>query len=300
MPSWAPINIYRFSSWARSAIVPLLILCHHRPIFPLPNGNSAPNDYLDELWYEPQKNVPYSKPLYELLRTDGVALSFAVVDKVLSYVNGLRSFLFRTRARRLCIEWILEHQEISGDWAGIFPPMHIGLLALFLEGYNIEDNCFQRGLGAIERFAWQDGGGKRIQACVSPIWDSVLMSIGISDSGVLGSTQRIKKAIEWVQDRQLLGFQGDWRVYSTQTRPGGFSFEYFNSWYPDVDDTAAVIIAFLKQDPNRAGSSCILDAVEWVLGMQNKDGGWVSTQASSFSFTLSFNKRIQERGEKNS
>lgn len=256
--------------------MPLLILCHHRPVYPLPNGTSTSNNYLDELWLARQGQVPYSKSLYQLLRSDRIALSFAVVDKALVYLNGLRSSFFRTRARRMCLKWILEHQEVSGDWAGIFPPMHLGLLALNLEGYKVEEDCMQRGFRAIERFAWQDSGGRRIQACVSPVWDTALMIIGISDCGLLKDTEDMKKAIEWVQHKQLLGLEGDWRVYSPQTRSGGFSFEYFNTWYPDVDDTAAVILAFLKDDVNRAGSSSVLDAVEWVLGMQNSDGGWVS------------------------
>ena len=273
MPSWAPINIYKLSSWARSTIVPLLILCHHRPVYPLPNGTSTSNNYLDELWLARQKQVPYSKSLYQLLRSDRIALSFAVVDKALVYLNGLRSSFLRNRARRMCLRWILEHQEVAGDWAGIFPPMHLGLLALNLEGYNVEDDCMQRGFRAIERFAWQDTTGRRIQACVSPVWDTALMVIGLSDCGL---NQDMNKAIEWVQHKQLLGLEGDWRVYSPQTRSGGFSFEYYNTWYPDVDDTAAVILAFLKDDVNRAGSTSVLDAVEWVLGMQNSDGGWVS------------------------
>ena len=200
------------------------------------------------------------------------------MDKVLSSLNGLRSFIFRTRARRVCVEWILEHQETSGDWGGIFPAMHANLLALLLEGYKVEDDCMQRGLSAMGRFVWQDDAGRRLQACVGPVWDTALMSIGLSDSGVLGSIQKMTKAVQWVQDRQLLNSYGDWRVYSPNTRPGGFSFEYFNSWYPDLDDTAVVILAFLKQDPSRASSSCVLDAIEWILGMQNKDGGWVSAQ----------------------
>ena len=260
--------------------MPLLILCHHRPVYPLPNGTSTSNNFLDELWLVPQKQVPYSKSFYELLRTDRIALSFAVVDKVLIYLNGLRSSFFRTRARRMCLRWVLEHQEVTGDWAGIFPPMYLGLLALSLEGYKVEDDCMQRGLRALERFTWQDSSGRRMQACVSPVWDTALMIIGISDCGMLKDTEDMRKAVEWVQHKQLLGLEGDWRVYSPQTRSGGWSFEYSNTWYPDVDDTAAVILAFLKHDVNRAGSSCVLDAVEWILGMQNSDGGWVSMVVS--------------------
>ncbi len=134
MPSWAPINIYSFSSWARSTIIPLLIISHHRPIFELPNRKAASNDFLDELWFDPvEKAVPYAKPFWDLWRTDSVALAFTAIDKLLYQLGGLRSFPLRGYARRRCVDWILEHQEASGDWAGIFPPMHVGLLALKLE-----------------------------------------------------------------------------------------------------------------------------------------------------------------------
>ena len=277
MPAWAPINIYKLSSWARSTSVPLLMVSHHRPIFPLPNGQSAHNHYLDELWSSPsQKAVPYCKPLRELLWIDLVAFAFAFIDMVLSYLGGLRGFFLRKHALRQCSAWILEHQEASGDWAGIFPAMHVGLLALILEGHSLNDSCVVRGLEAVERFVWQDKRGKRVQACVSPVWDTILMTIGLRDGGVDGSNEHLLKAVEWVRKRQLLGPEGDWRIYNSQSSPGGFSFEYFNTWYPDVDDTAAAILAFVKQDPSSIGLPFLTSAIEWILGMQNSDGGWAA------------------------
>lgn len=131
MPSPAFINIYKLASWARSTIVPLLVVSHHQPIYSLPNSRIVDNDFLDELWRDPtQKVVPYAKPFGELWRTDGVAFTFAVVDRILFHLGGFRSFFLRGYARRKCVDWILDHQEMSGDWAGIFPPMHVGLLAL--------------------------------------------------------------------------------------------------------------------------------------------------------------------------
>lgn len=278
MPSWAPINIYSFCSWARSTIIPLLILSHHQPVFELPNGKFADNDFLNELWCDPTDRVVlYTKPVVDLLKKEKAALLFTIVDKVIYQLGGLRSYPFRGYARRQCVKWILEHQEEAGDWAGIFPPMHVGLIALRLEGFSMTDTCIVRGLEAVERFAWQDKeGGKRIQACVSPVWDTVLMSIGLCDAGVSSKDERLVKAINWIKGHQLLGPEGDWRIYQPNINPGGFSFEYYNTWYPDVDDTAAVIIAFLKQDPNSASSKHLIKAVEWALGMQNKDGGWAA------------------------
>ena len=278
MPSWAPINIYSFSSWARSTIIPLLIISHHQPIYSLPNGRSAQNDFLDELWLNSiDKAVPYTEPVVKAQNIDKIARLFTVIDKVIYQLGGLRSFPLRKYARRQCVKWILEHQEIAGDWAGIFPPMHTGLLALSLEGFSMADSSLVRGLEAVERFAWQDEeGGKRIQACVSPVWDTVLMTIALCDAGVASEDERLVKAGEWIKTRQLLGPEGDWRIYQPSITPGGFSFEYHNNWYPDVDDTAAAIIAFLKQDSRSASSMHVIRAVEWVLGMQNSDGGWAA------------------------
>ena len=277
MPAWSPINIYRFSSWARSTVIPLLILIHHKPIFSLPNGKPAQNDFLDEIWCDPSmKSVPYAKPLRELWHSNIVEFAFAAIDLVLSYMNGLRYLSLREHSRRQCVKWILTHQEEAGDWAGIFPPMHVGLLALSLEGYRIEDDVMRRELSAVERFAWLDHGGKRIQACLSPVWDTILMAIGLVDAGISGENDKLVRATDWVKERQLLGPEGDWRIYRSQLAPGGFSFEYFNTWYPDVDDTAAAILAFLKQTPGSLGSMPVIRAITWILGMQNKDGGWAA------------------------
>ena len=255
--------------------MPLLLICHHRPIYNLPGGN---DDFLEELWYcSPAYSIiPYAPLLWKICKSDVVTFAFALADKALYLIGGLRRAPTRTYARRKCLEWILEHQEDAGDWAGIFPPMHLGLLALTLEGYTLEDPRVRRGLEAVERFAWQDQNGKRIPACVSPIWDTALTAIALCDAQVPSSCPELISAISWLRTHQLTGPQGDWRIYNPQSAAGGFSFEYHNSWYPDIDDTAAIIIAFLKHDPDSASSTHVSRAVEWILGMQNSDGGWAA------------------------
>ena len=277
MPSFATINIYRLSSWARSTIVPLLVLCHHRPLYSLPNGMTRENTFLDELWCNPtEKMVPYTEPLQRLWKTDIIAFVFTAVDKALCLAGGLRKFPLRGYARRKCVDWILEHQEKAGDWAGIYPPMHFGILALLLEGYELTDSRIVRALEAIERFAWQDEAGKRIQSCVSPVWDTVLTIVGLCDADLPSDHNHLVRAVEWVKVRQLLDTKGDWQIYRPRIVGGGFSFEYFNGWYPDVDDTAAAILAFLKQNPKGANSPWVVKAVEWSVGMQNNDGGFAA------------------------
>lgn len=289
MPNIAPINIYKLSSWARSTVIPLLVVCHHQPVWALPNGASACNDFLDELWTNSsQKNVPYHQGIFTMLsNNDWIGSAFTAVDKAISWLGGMRSYNpLRRLAIRQCMQWIDAHQEASGDWAGIFPPMHVGILAYMLEGFQTDDGRVRRALEAIERFAWQDARGKRVQACVSPVWDTVLMAAALADMPIdeevlpnkmIADVTTVRgDALTWVKGKQLLENRGDWRIYRPSLAPGGFSFEYHNEWYPDVDDTAATVIAFLKDDESSVTSPHVLDAIIWILGMQCKDGGWAA------------------------
>ncbi|KAL8672927.1 MAG: hypothetical protein Q9168_002633 [Polycauliona sp. 1 TL-2023] len=275
MPPWSPLNIYTLSSWARSTLIPILIVRHHQPIYSLPNGHSADNDFLDELWVDPtDKNVSFAPPLSTLFKErDAIQFGFTAADKLLSLLGGLKNFPFRKHARRKCIEWLLDHQEEAGDWAGFFPPMHGGVWALILEGYPLDHERIILGMESIERLAIADSRGKRIAPTVSPVWDTALMMSALCDAGV-GSDIRVQQAVDWVKVRQLIVPQGDWRIYSPNKQAGGWSFEYHNTFYPDVDDTAVIVIALIKHDPYFIGSECISNAVKWILGMQAPDGGF--------------------------
>ncbi|KAK8064335.1 squalene cyclase [Apiospora phragmitis] len=274
MPASCPLNIYSLSSWARSTMIPVLIVAHHKPVYALPNGRSTDNDFLDELWVDPKnKNIPFAPTPIQAL--EWIQLSFKAADKVLAIAGGLRNFPTRGTARTKCVEWLLEHQEAEGDWAGFFPPMHGSVWALILEGYPLDHDVIKRGLSALERLAVQDEGGKRLTATVSPVWDTSLVALSLCDAGV-GSDARMCKAAEWLKCRQILGPEGDWRVYSPCQQAGGWSFQYHNKWYPDVDDTAVVVMALAKQDCRFIESESCVDAVTWIMGMQNHDGGWAA------------------------
>ncbi|KAH7137907.1 putative squalene-hopene-cyclase [Dendryphion nanum] len=276
LPSILPINIYRMSSWARSTLVPLLIIRHHEKVYALPNGLESNNTFLDELWLNPaDKYIPFRPSILKPWKSDIFSVLFSAIDAGLAVLGKVRPlWMFRRFARKKCVQWILDHQEKEGDWAGIIPPMHFGLLALLLEGYNLQDDCVRRGLDAIERFTWHDDEGKRLQSCISPVWDTVLMARGLCDAGVGKDNERIRGAIKWIKSKQILERRGDWKIFARAVQPGGFSFEYHNDWYPDVDDTAAAILAVIVHDPAGLGSTTVAKAATWICGMQNRDGGW--------------------------
>ncbi|KAL4735040.1 terpenoid cyclases/protein prenyltransferase alpha-alpha toroid [Aspergillus similis] len=174
--------------------------------------------------------------------------------------------------RRKCLAWILERQEKTGDWAGIFPPMFFSVLALLLEGYSLHSAPVRGGLSGMERFIWSDKTGMCMQSCVSPAWDTVLMTIGMRNAGISGS--QLQRGIDWLTAKQHSGRNGDWKVLKPTITTGGWSFEYHNTWYPDLDDTAAAIIAYAKQNPFSVNKRVVTNAIEWIIGMQNRDGGW--------------------------
>ncbi|KAF2968605.1 hypothetical protein GQX73_g5000 [Xylaria multiplex] len=276
MPTWVPLNVYVLSSWARSALIPILIVRHHEPVYPLPNGRSPENDFLDELWLDPSdKNVPFAPPLWDLFwgkDRDAIQGLFVAGDKLLNKLGGLKRGPQRWLARQRCIAWILEHQEETGDWAGTFPGTHGSVWALLLEGFPPQHKVVRLGLEALERLVIVDAKGQWLQSTVSPCWDTALMANALCDAGSSGDP-RLNQATQWLRDRQLTGGHGDWRIYGPN-HAGGWSFQYRNTFYPDVDDTAVVVMALVKQSPSAITSDCVLNGVEWILAMQNRDGGW--------------------------
>ncbi len=283
LPSWAPINVYRLASWARSTMVPLFIVFHHRPVFALPNGRSAANGWLDHLWLDPAtKRVPYRVPVLETLRRHGPGWKafFNAADAMLRAHDRVRGApplrALRAHALRACEAWVLDHQEASGDWGGIFPPMLNGVLALVLQGHALRSDPVRRGLAAIEAFSKDDGDGFRIEACQSPVWDTILALVALLDAGTDPAEPRLVAARRWIEERQLTNAWGDWTVYNPHGPPGGWSFEYVNTWYPDVDDTAAIVIGLVKQEPASREGPVVGRALAWMRSMQNRDGGWAA------------------------
>ncbi|KAJ5545478.1 squalene-hopene-cyclase [Penicillium sp. DV-2018c] len=288
VPSFLPVSIYQWAAWARATVVPLLIISHHRPVYALPNGKSKSNTYLDELWTDPaNKMAPYSAGLFQSWSSDVAVFAFTFLDSILHRLNGLRSFNpVRGYAVQKCVNWILEHQEDAGDFGDIMPPLHGSMFALSLEGYALDSDPMHRGLKAIERFSLRDKCGKRIQTTVSAFWDTSLMVAGLSDAGMLPTSTSLAKTMTWIRRRQISSDHGDWKVYNPRLKPGAFSFGYFNTWYPDVDDTAAAVVAMIRQDTHPMHNHHILDALRWLLGMQNADGGWGAFDRDNNRFFL--------------
>ncbi len=273
-PAWFPLNVYDWGCWARQTIVPLTIVSSLRPVRKLPFC-------LAELHVRGGVVGRYGPA------TDPWGKAFERIDAMLhryeKYVRPFRpASAVRRAAMRRCVEWIIARQEKDGCWGGIQPPWVYSLLALHLLGYDLTHPIIARGLAGLDRFTiWEetpDGPVRRLEACQSPVWDTVLAMVALADAGVEPDHEAMVAAGRWVVNEEIRG-PGDWQVQRPWLAPGGWAFEFDNDGYPDVDDTAEVVLAL-----RRAGvpsAEPIGRAVDWLIGMQSRDGGWAAFDADN-------------------
>jgi squalene-hopene/tetraprenyl-beta-curcumene cyclase len=295
---WAPLNVYDFACWARQTIVALSLVKAHRPV-------RALGFDLDELCCgeHPRERRPASWHGRLLAGLDRVLRAYERHP-----IGPLRA-LALGRAER----WIVCRQETDGSWGGIQPPWVYSLMALHLCGYSLEHAVMRSGLEGLDRFMVEDeddsravgapaGLSRRLEACQSPVWDTALAMIALSDAGVAGDDPAMVAAARWLLGEEV-SMIGDWAVARRGLAPGGWAFEFANVNYPDVDDTAEVVLALRRVagavsvargaacDGNNGSSAtaglrseidaAIGRAQHWVRGMQSSDGGWGAFDADN-------------------
>ncbi|MBV8994582.1 MAG: squalene--hopene cyclase, partial [Pseudonocardiales bacterium] len=275
LPRWFPFNVYDWACWARQTIVPLTIVCTLRPVRPLPFG-------VDELRTGPAslRGEAAPRPLWTwggfFQRTDKVLHAYARWQRLRP------ARLLRRAAMRRAAEWILARQEADGCWGGIQPPWVYSLLALHLLGYALDHPAVRVGITGLETFAIReqtpDGWVRRMEACQSPVWDTCLALTALLDAGIPVDDPAVAWAGDWLLGEEVR-VRGDWAIRRPDLKPGGWAFEFHNDTYPDTDDTAEVILA-LRRLP-LADRSALDRGVEWLLGMQSKDGGWGAFDADN-------------------
>jgi squalene-hopene/tetraprenyl-beta-curcumene cyclase len=176
----------------------------------------------------------------------------------------------RERALALAEAWIVERQELDGSWGGIQPPWVWSIVALVCRGHGPESPYVRRGLAGWSRFLIDEGDRRRPEACQSPVWDCGLAVLGLRAAGVPADHPALVRAGRWLLGEEVSG-RGDWAVRAPGVAPGGWSFEYDNDLYPDVDDAAVVGLALRELG---VGAPAIERACSWVAGMQSRNGGW--------------------------
>ena len=270
LPSWAPFNIYEFSSWARATIVPMSIILTERPFCPVPDSAQ-----IDELYPEGREATDFSLSIPD----DWISRGLFTLDRLMNLYRKSPMQPLRGFARRRALQWILEHQEADGAWGGIQPPWVYSLIALHHAGDDEFADALDKGFDGFDSFAIEDEETCSVQACISPVWDTCLAQVALLESGVAPGDPMVRKSTNWLVDNQILS-EGDWQVRAKGTPPGGWAFEFHNEKYPDIDDSSEVIIALalarLEGEEEERREEAIRRGVEWIEGMQSRSGGWAA------------------------
>jgi squalene-hopene/tetraprenyl-beta-curcumene cyclase len=274
LPARAPLSIYQFGCWARQTVVALTVVMDARPVRPLPFG-------LDEL--RTGERPPRKNPIHTRWTFTRAGV-LAALDRVARWYSRRPLRALREHALQRAEAWIVARQEADGSWGGIQPPWVYSLMALQLRGYAIDHPVMRAGIEGIETFVIEEGDQRRLEACQSPVWDTALAIIALSDAGVPSDDPGLVRAADWLLDEEVR-VRGDWAIRRPHVQPGGWAFEFANDTYPDVDDTAEVALALRRvahPDPARVDAA-IARGVQWTLGLQSSDGGWGAFDADNTS-----------------
>lgn len=302
LPRWAPINLYKVSAWSRTIIVPLSIVSALRPVAALEERLG-----ISELFLAPPERWP-------ALRAPGAARSagwlswdtfFRTIDRGLKFCQRHDWLPLRKRALKAAENWTLERFAGSDGLGAIFPPMVWSIVALRALNYADDSPAMLYCLQRLRGLMIEDDQTVRVQPCKSPVWDTAIALRGLTAAGMKAEHAAARRAVDWLLANEVTR-RGDWAA-TVEAEPGGWCFEYANEFYPDVDDTTMVVMALAEQmqhpgrtaDPRGPEVQLVdyrqhvsqgdalrhitrLDrlaaaterAVNWVLAMQNRDGGW--------------------------
>ncbi len=267
LPNWFYLNIYEMSSWTRGIVIPMAILSAVRPDWRLPE-----RAHVDELFNDPARKTAAFDWSEQLVSWKNF---FLAVDRGLKLYEKLPWKPLRQRALREAKSWMLNHIERTEGLAAIYPAMMNSIFALMALGHGPDDPLTWREIREFSRFEIEEGDTIRMQPCVSPVWDTCIAMVALEEAGLPPDHAALVKAADWMLSKQVLG-PGDWQVKNKDAEPGGWAFEFRNDFYPDVDDTAFVLMALQRvkyADPTRM-EGAIRRGIQWLLSMQNRDGGW--------------------------
>ena len=270
---WFHVNFWEMSNWSRAMLVPLAIINHFKPTRPIPNIS------LDELYPEGYHERDLRLPRDPQLIT--ARNFFLALDKLHKFAElwaqaGIHPF--RKRALKKAEEWMIERCEGSDGLGAIFPAMLNSLIAFKALGYPNDHPYVKRAEQKLKELEHETDTTVRIEPCLSPVWDTAIVTIALRASGIPANDPRVEKATDWLINKEIR-FRGDWyHKNPAPVEPSGWAFEFENKWNPDVDDTAMVLLALRlvpTKDPARRDAA-YKRGLNWMLTFQCKDGGWAA------------------------
>ncbi|PXW15473.1 squalene--hopene cyclase [Paraburkholderia caballeronis] len=282
LPKWFPFHLSKVSYWARTVIVPLLVLNAKRPVARNPRGVR-----IDELFRCAPVTVGLSPRAPH--QSKGWFSFFRAVDGVLRVTDPLFPTYLRQRAIDAAVAFVDERLNGEDGLGAIFPAMANAVMMYDVLGYPADHPHRAIARQSVEKLLVVHDDEAYCQPCLSPVWDTSLAAHALLETGDPRAEAAVRRGLDWLRPLQILDVRGDWISRRPDVRPGGWAFQYANPHYPDVDDTAVVAMAMQRVDTldkSSAYEESIARAREWVVGMQSSDGGWGAFEPENTQYYL--------------
>ena len=268
------INIYDFASWTRATIMAFSIILTLRPVLKISESESVVELYTDK------KNIKTGTPIKVKNPVSIEAFFVLLVEAIKIWEKiPLKAKPSRKTALAMVEKWILQRQEEDGSWGGIMLPWLFSIIALRCMGYKNDHPVIKKGIEGLDDFIVENSSEIILQPATTPVWDTAWAIIALVESGVDKNNAALKNGALWLLKKHIKT-EGDWKIKNPKVEPGCWSFEFYNNYYPDIDDTAIVCHALscvnLNDVYNNQKKSAIKSGINWILGMQNNDGSWAA------------------------
>ena len=282
LPMWSPFHLNKISYWARTTIVPLMVLTALKPQAKNPKGVG-----IDELFLQDPKSVGMTAKAPH--QSWGWFALFRALDVILRKIEPLFPKKLRQRAIDQAVAFIEERLNGEDGLGAIYPPM--ANTVMMYEAFGKPADYPPRAITrrGIEKLLVIGEHEAYCQPCVSPVWDTGLACHALIEAGGTAVLPQTMEALDWLVPKQVLDIKGDWAVKRPDVRPGGWAFQYNNAHYPDLDDTAVVVMAMDRARKQSGGTEydiAIARGREWIEGMQSRDGGWAAFDVNNLEYYL--------------
>jgi squalene-hopene/tetraprenyl-beta-curcumene cyclase len=278
LPKWFPFHLDKISYWSRTVIVPLLVLQALKP-----KARNPRQITIDELFLEPPQSMGKA-PKAPQQKTSWFWF-FHAIDSLLRIFEPYFPARSRKRAIERALAWVTERLNGEDGLGAIFPAMANSVIMFDVLGYPEGHPLRAIARRSVEKLLVVHDQEAYCQPCVSPVWDTGLTCHALLELGDARARHQACKGLEWLATKQICDLKGDWAARRPDTPPGGWAFQYANPHYPDVDDTAVVVMA-MDRVAQPQFQSCMEAAEKWIVGMQSENGGWGAFDADNEHYYL--------------
>jgi squalene-hopene/tetraprenyl-beta-curcumene cyclase len=282
LPLWSPFHLNKISYWARTTIVPLMVLAALKP-----RAKNVSGVGIDELFLQPPHSIGMTARAPHQSR--GWFMLFRGFDSVLRAIEPLFPKKLRTHAIDRAVGFIEERLNGEDGLGAIYPPIANTVMMYEVLGKPADYPPRAIARRALDRLLVIGEHEAYCQPCVSPVWDTSLTCHAMIEAGSEEALASARQGLDWLKPKQVLDIKGDWAVKRPDVRPGGWAFQYNNAYYPDLDDTAVVVMAMdrtRRATKNPEYDEAIARGREWICGMQSRDGGWAAFDVNNLEYYL--------------